>query len=178
MIKEATIDIGFSMQSDMLTCSLLKTLAGTKPGGRFLEIGTGTGLSAAWILEGMDKSSTLISIDNDVNCLKIATRYLGNDKRLELIHADGGDWIAQNLHQKFDFIFADSWHGKYLLLDEVLSMLKPGGIYVVDDMLPQANWPEGHDAKAKTLIRTLDNRQDLVITHMEWATGIIVCSKK
>jgi hypothetical protein len=31
-------------------------------------------------------------------------------------------------------------------------MLKPGGLYVIDDMLPQPNWPEGHAAKAEVLI--------------------------
>lgn len=32
-----------------------------------------------------------------------------------------------------DFIFADTWHGKYLMLAEVLDMLNPGGLYIIDD---------------------------------------------
>jgi len=44
---------------------MLRTLAASKPGGRFLELGTGTGIATAWLLEGMDERSTLISIDND-----------------------------------------------------------------------------------------------------------------
>ena len=71
-IKEATEANGFSMPSEVLTCSLLKTLAATKPGGKFLELGTGTGLSTTWILDGMDEKSTLISIDNDETFLNIA----------------------------------------------------------------------------------------------------------
>ena len=43
-IDEATQASGFTMASDVLTCSLLRTLAVSKPGGRFLELGTGTGL--------------------------------------------------------------------------------------------------------------------------------------
>src|SRR5689334_25145131 len=57
----------------------------------------------------------------------------------------------KNKSQKFDYIFADTWHGKYLLLDEVLSMLNRGGLYIIDDMLPQPNWPEGQDRKSTRL---------------------------
>ena len=42
-INSATKASGFDMASDVLTCSLLKTLAATKPSGKFLELGTGTG---------------------------------------------------------------------------------------------------------------------------------------
>src|SRR5215203_3284653 len=92
-IEQATRLSGFTMASDVLTCSLLRTLATSKPSGTFLELGTGTGLSTAWILDGMDTDSTLISIDNAPSFLEIAQRYLGNDKRLNLINTDGGEWI-------------------------------------------------------------------------------------
>jgi predicted O-methyltransferase YrrM len=115
-IKKATEANGFTMPSEVLTCSLLKTLAATKPGGKFLELGTGTGLATTWILDGMDKTSALVSIDNDEAVLSIAKENLGVDKRLKLICTDGGEWIKQNAGQKFDFVFADAWPGKYLLL--------------------------------------------------------------
>ena len=177
-IKEATEASGFTMPSEVLTCSLLKTLAATKPGGRFLELGTGTGLSTTWILDGMDEASTLISIDNDETLLSIAKENLGVDRRLKLICTDGADWIKQNAGQKYSFIFADTWPGKYLLLDEVLDMVEKGGIYIIDDMLPQANWPTGHAEKATDLISYLDSREDIILTKMGWATGIIIITKK
>jgi predicted O-methyltransferase YrrM len=177
-IDEATKLSGFTMASDVLTCSLLRTLAGSKPSGKFLELGTGTGLSTSWILDGMDEHSTLISIDNDPKFLEIAQSSLGNDKRLQLICMDGGEWVETNKDQKYDFIFADTWHGKYLLLDEVLAMLNKGGLYIIDDMLPQPNWPEGHHEKAIKLINLLEERSDLTLTKQVWATGIIVAVKK
>jgi predicted O-methyltransferase YrrM len=76
-IEEETKESGFTMASDIHTCSLLKTLAAAKPGSQFLELGTGTGLSTAWILAGMDQSSTLVSIDNDARFLEIAANHLG-----------------------------------------------------------------------------------------------------
>jgi len=177
-IDEATKNTEFSMASDVLTCSLLRTLAGTKPGGRFLELGTGTGLSTSWILDGMDKDATLISIDNDPDYLSVASRFLAGDKRLGLECVDGGEWVVQNKDLKFDYIFADTWHGKYLMLDRVINMLKPGAFYIIDDMLPQPNWPEGHQEKAIMLIEDLEKRNDLLITKQCWATGIVIATKK
>jgi predicted O-methyltransferase YrrM len=173
-IDEATRAHGFTMPSDPLTCSLLRTLAATKPGGRFLELGTGTGLSTAWILDGMDAHSSLISFDYDATLLAIARAYLGDDQRLSLVESDGEAWVTGNGGQRFDYIFADTWHGKYLLLDEVLAMLNPGGLYIVDDMLPQPNWPEGHAEKALRFVECLEKRSDLLLTKQHWATGIIV----
>ena len=176
-IELATKASGFNMASDIQTCSLLKTLAASKPSGKFLELGTGTGLSTSWILAGMDRNSTLLSIDNDEKFLDIADRYLSQDSRLALVLADGEEWVENNPEMRFDYIFADTWHGKYLLLDEVLEMLNKGGIYIIDDMMPQPNWPEGHDQKAKNLIKDLEARKDLVLTKQVWATGIVIAVK-
>ena len=177
-IDAATKSSGFTMASDILTCSLLRTLAASKPSGKFLELGTGTGLSTSWILDGMDKDSTLTSIDNDPLFLEIAKDKLGSDNRLNVVLADGGKWIEENKSQKFDYIFADTWHGKYLLIDEVLSMLNKGGFYIIDDMLPQPNWPDGHQEKVMKLIAYLEAREDLLMTKQVWATGIIIAVKK
>ena len=176
-IVESTKSSGFTMASDILTCSLLRTLAASKSSGKFLELGTGTGLSTSWILDGMDNKSSLISIDNEPLFLEIAKNKLGIDNRLSLILTDGGMWVEENKSQKFDYIFADTWHGKYLLLDEVLSMLNKGGLYIIDDMLSQPNWPEGHQEKAKKLVAYLESREDLLLTKQVWATGIIIAVK-
>lgn len=177
-INSATKASGFDMASDVLTCSLLKTLAATKPSGKFLELGTGTGLSTSWILDGLDEHSTLTSIDNDAKFLAIAKDFLSRDERLTLVETDGAEWIEKNKNKKFDYIFADTWHGKYLLLDEAIAMLNKGGFYIIDDMLPQQNWPEGHQEKAIKLIKDLESRDDLLLTKQVWATGIVIGVKK
>jgi len=177
-IKDSTETSGFTMASDILTCSLLRTLAASKPSGRLLELGTGTGLSTSWILDGMDGKSTLVSIDNEPHFLEIAASKLGPDKRLRLVLTDGGKWLEENKNLKFDYIFADTWHGKYLLLEEALSMLNNGGLYIIDDMLPQPNWPDGHAEKAVKLVADLEAREDLSLTKLLWATGIVIGVKK
>jgi predicted O-methyltransferase YrrM len=177
-ISEATVLSGFSMASDVLTGTLLRSLAASKPAGDFLELDTGTGMSTSWILDGMDSESSLTSIDNELEFLNIAKRFLGNDKRLQLILTDGSKWIEEHNYLKFDYIFADTWPGKYFMVAEVLNMLNKGGYFIIDDMLPQPNWPEGHDQKVRDLIKYLDSRNDLLLTKLNWATGIIVAVKK
>ncbi len=54
-IERETAAVGFNMGGEPRTGALLRTLAASKPGGAMLELGTGTGLSTAWILDGMPR---------------------------------------------------------------------------------------------------------------------------
>jgi len=175
-IKEATAELKFNMASDLYTGSLLKTLSASKPAGRFLELGTGTGLATAWILDGLDAKSSLITIENNELLIDVAKKYI-SDSRVEFILADGYEWLKNYKEEKFDFIFADAMPGKYDLFDEAIGLLKKGGLYIIDDMLPQPNWPLGHDKKAADFINMLEERTDLLLTKLNWSTGIIIVSK-
>jgi predicted O-methyltransferase YrrM len=166
--------IGFSMASERQTGSLLRTLAATKPAGHFLELGTGTGVGTAWLLEGMDEASRLDSVDSDAAVQEVARRHLGDDRRVVFHTIDGGHFLERARQSQFDFIYADAWPGKYSHLDRALSLLRPGGIYLIDDLLPQANWPEGHAAKVPVLIADLEARQGFLSTKLAWASGLMM----
>jgi len=84
VINGKTSEVQFSMASEPLVGTLLRTLAASKPAGRFLELGTGTGIATAWLLDGMDANSTLTSVDNDSAVQQIARESLGIDQRLTL----------------------------------------------------------------------------------------------
>ena len=71
-IERDTAAVGFTMISEHKTGALLRTLAASKPGGVFLELGTGTGASSAWILDGMDIAATLLAVDNEAKYVEIA----------------------------------------------------------------------------------------------------------
>ena len=146
-LVRVTETAGFHMASDPLTGSLLRVLAASKPAGALLELGTGTGLGTAWLFSGMDAASTLETVDNDGSVVRIARRFLDGDSRVRFHVADGAAFLATLAGRQFDLIFADTWPGKFDHLDEALSLLRPGGIYVVDDLLPQPSWPEVHAAK-------------------------------
>ena len=165
------------MASDLLTGSLLRTLVATKPAGTFLELGTGTGVATAWILDGMDQQSQLISIEQDPTVIAVAQEYLGQDRRVTFYHGDAGAWLPKAEDERFDLIFADTWAGKYWQLEDALRLLKLGGLYIIDDMLPQSTWPEGHEPRVRELISALESKPELIITKMNWSTGIIVATK-
>lgn len=168
------------MTSEPLTGSLLKTLAASKPAGSFLELGTGTGVSTAWLLDGMDKNSEIITVESDGAVVCVAQKHLGHDQRLSFRVEDAEAFLEQleGTGQQFDFIFADAWVGKYSHLETTLHVLKTGGLYFIDDMLPQKNWVEGHEHHVASLIAKLEDRSDLLLTKLNWASGIIIAAKQ
>jgi predicted O-methyltransferase YrrM len=177
-LERKAAEIDFTMPSDLFIGTLLKTLISSKPKGRFLELGTGIGLSLSWMVDGMDANSSLISVDNDAELIDIAKEYFGKDGRLKLVSADATDWIKKYSGEKFDLIFADAWPGKYSEIQELLSLVQIGGFYIVDDMSAQPNWPNGHQKNVDELIAYLENRKDITLTKMSWSTGLIIAVKK
>jgi predicted O-methyltransferase YrrM len=173
-IERKSSEIGFTMPSDVYMGSLLKTLMSSKPGGLFLELGTGIGLSLSWMIDGIDAESKLITVDNDEELIAIAKHYFEADSRIEIIHADGSSWIKNYEGDKFDLVFADAWPGKYSEIDEILDLIKVGGFYVIDDMSAQPNWPNGHDNNVERLVAYLEKREDFNLTKMDWSTGVII----
>lgn len=170
--------ISFGQPSDDLTGAFLRTLIASKPAGKFLELGTGAGRATAWMLEGMTSDAHLISVESDEALIAIAQKHLGADPRLQLIRSLGEEVIVKLPQGQFDLIFADTWPGKYNHLEETLALVKEGGFYIIDDMLPQPNWPEGHDKKAANLIQTLENDPRFQLVKMTWASGVIALVKK
>lgn len=176
-IEASTVAVGFPMASDPRTGSLLRTLAALKPAGRLLELGTGTGLGTSWLLDGMDRGSHLDSVDNDPAAVAIARQHLGGDPRLDLHVEDGGEYLAGLSGASFDLIFADTWPGKFTDLNATLDLVSAGGAYVVDDLLPQPNWPDGHQLKVDALLAAIHARPDYVATYLSWGTGILIASR-
>ena len=176
-IIEKTGKLSFNMNSDLYTGSLLKTLVASRKSGNILELGTGGGLATSWIIEGMDDQSRLVTVENNPALLEIAKEQL-NDRRIEFILADGYKWLKHYKGEKFDLIFADAMPGKYDLFEETIHLVKTGGYYIIDDMLPQPNWPAGHAERVNDFIDMLEKRRDLILTKMNWSTGIIIVVKK
>lgn len=170
-------EIGFTMPSDIYIGTLLKTLISSKPESNFLELGTGVGLSLAWMVDGMDESSRIISIDNDSKLTSTVSGWFIDDHRVNIICEDGAKWIQAYSGEKFDVIFADAWPGKYSDLEQALDLVNVGGMYIIDDMKPQPNWPEGHTEKAEKLLTKLESQPNFHLTKMNWSTGVVLMTK-
>jgi predicted O-methyltransferase YrrM len=173
-IRKKTAELSFPMASEPLAGALLRVLAASKPGGRFLELGTGTGVATAWILDGMDAKATLISVDTDGVAQAAAREVLGSDARLTLEIADGAEFLRRQTAGSFDMVFADAMPGKYEALADALAVVKLGGFYVIDDLLPNENWPKGHVAKVPKLMETLAADVRFQILPLVWASGVMI----
>ena len=183
-IREAAQTIGFTQSSDDLTGGFLATLAASKPGRRFLELGTGVGAGSAWILRGMDAASSLTTVEKNAEQVDVARKHLGHDPRITFWVGDGLEYL-RNTSTLFDFIFADTWPGKINYPELALDLVAPGGFYVVDDM--NLGWTDETDLKdvsnyllevwqgQRALIDLLATKKDFFSTRLDWSTGLMVC---
>ena len=173
-IQAETAKLGFSMASEPKTGAFLAALAAAKPGGRLLELGTGTGIGTAWLLSGMDASARLDTVDTDPAVVDVARRHLGGDARVAFRVEDGGAFLARADPDTYDLVYADAWPGKFTYLDEALACIRQGGFYVIDDLLPQANWAAGHAEKVEALIADLERRPGFAVVRLAWASGLML----
>ena len=187
-LREAAGEIGFTMSSDDLTGGFLATLALSKPGGRFLELGTGVGVGSARLLSGMDAASTLLTVEQNADQVELAQKHLGRDPRVTFWLGDGLEFLRK-AHALFDLIFADTWPGKISRPELALNLVALGGFYIVDDM--QLGWKDEMDLEPplsdyllevwrgqRALMELLKTRNDFHCTHLDWSTGLLVCVKK
>ncbi len=172
-----TAKLGFDMPSDIDTGNFLRFLSTGIIDGHLLELGTGTGISTCWILDGMQKGSTLVSVDNDPDVQHIAKTHLNQDPRVEFVLEDGVAKLNEIADCSIDFIFADAWPGKFVQLDLALSKLCAGGIYLIDDLLPQTNWPEHHQSNVDELIPDLESKPFLETIKLNWSSGLLLARR-
>ena len=129
------------------------------------------------LLAGMDAASQLDTVELNETLSAAAQSLLNHFSQVTFIVQDGCEWIRDYKGSLYDFIFADTWPGKFSELDETLALLALGGIYFIDDLLPQLNWPQGHQGKVDELRTALGSRRNLLCTSLDWATGLMICVK-
>src|SRR5215469_12481326 len=78
-IMTDTRQIGFVNWCWPQVGALLRLMAALKPGGRLLEIGTGTGVGTCWLLDGMDSAAQLTTVDTNPARHSIARSFLEAD---------------------------------------------------------------------------------------------------
>ena len=81
--------------------ALLRLMASLKPGGRMIEIGTGTGVGTCWLLDGMDEAAKLTTVDIDPKVRAIARAHRGGDPRLTILSEDGAALIRRDFQRLY-----------------------------------------------------------------------------
>jgi predicted O-methyltransferase YrrM len=118
--------------------ALLRVLAISVSARRILEIGTAIGYSGLWLAGALPKNGMLFTIDKDPGRAARARTYFaraGLADRVNVIVGDAQLMLAK-LSGPFDVIFQDGDKRQYaLLLDRLVSLLRPGGLLVTDNVL-------------------------------------------
>jgi predicted O-methyltransferase YrrM len=140
--KKNAEKVGFSASCTNEFGRLLYTLVGQVKGS-ILEIGTGYGVSTAWIISAMTNKTKLISID-------INQEQVSNSRKLLLqedVEFVCGDWKELLGSGPFDFIFADVTDAKKENPEKLFDVMAVGGILIMDDFTPEEYWPEDWKGK-------------------------------
>jgi predicted O-methyltransferase YrrM len=121
----------------------LAMLAAGCTGGRIGELGTGTGIGAAWITSAMPHDCTLITAEIDPRRAAAARELLAEDPRVEVLTGDAVSIMSSR--RPFDLLFCDSSGSDGV---DLVSLLRVGGRIVMDDVTPQKALPPDSPYKA------------------------------
>lgn len=176
-ITSTTEDLELTMGDELRFGSLLRTLAGSRLGDRVLQVGAGSGILTAWLLDGMGTGSSLTSLEADVELARVAGRFLGRDERLEIRQGSMESLLAE-LEPGFGLIVTSTPLDLEGLLREAVRLLAPGGLFVVGGLVEQPDWTAAERSAAQTLVSRLEVLEDLQLTPLEWSSGVLLASHR
>ena len=123
---------------DARTGALLYALVRASGARRVLEIGTAIGYSSLWIATALPAEGLLITLERDRTRATEARQHFDAAGLAERITVMIGD-ASQYLHKiagPFDLIFQDGDKASYApMLDRLLTLLRPAGLLVTDNVL-------------------------------------------
>jgi predicted O-methyltransferase YrrM len=123
---------------------LLRLLvAGTNP-GLIAEIGTGCGVSSAWMLCGLQPNQGFVSIENNLSYHQAVSKLFVSQPRATFLC---GDWSDLLVYQPFQFVFVDVGDTKDNGVDRIVEATTRGGIIVLDDFTPLHLREDKHDVR-------------------------------
>ncbi len=125
---------------------LLRVLASSVRDGVIGEIGTGTGVAAAWMVSGLAPTARFVTVELDAPRAMAVQELLQPVPNARVIQ---GDWHAILEHGPFDLLFVDAapakaspGEGANREMEQIVHATRVGGLIVMDDLSPQEYWPE------------------------------------
>jgi predicted O-methyltransferase YrrM len=120
------------------TGAYLRHLAHQLSAQSVVEIGTGSGVGALWLLEGMMASGTLTSIDDEMEHTNIAKMALAEadiaQPRFRLITNSVMDVMTKLTDRAYDLVvFRHNPEDLSFAISEAHRVLRSGGVFVIDN---------------------------------------------
>lgn len=118
----------------------LRLLAAAGQARAVVELGTGTGVSGLWLLDGMAPDGVLTSVDVEPEHQRAAREAFLEDgvapNRFRLINGSAGEVLPRLTDAAYDLVFVDADKAGYpTYLVQAIRLLRPGGIVAFDNVL-------------------------------------------
>ncbi|WP_309226981.1 hypothetical protein [Streptomyces lunaelactis] len=85
--------------------------------------------------------------------------------------ADAGRRLDTYSGPRLSLAYVDCRPGTFHRLADLIELLEPGGLCVVDDLLPQAIRHAGHQGRVGSFLAQLPDMANLRFTPLRWASG-------
>lgn len=169
------------------TGAALRMLASATGAKSIAEVGTGTGTSGLWLLDGMGPDGVLTTIDLDPELQREARRTFVSagygSSRVRLIQGRASDVMPRMAERSYDMVVLDSEPADGpLLLPWAFRMLRRGGVLVITRMLwhDHVADPARRDpvtVAVRELGKELRDREDLMTTILPVGDGLLVATR-
>ncbi|MCC2631387.1 MAG: SAM-dependent methyltransferase [Patescibacteria group bacterium] len=110
--------------------SHVRDLVANEPGAKTLDIGCGTGISTR-DLAGWIPGAVIDGVDADEDCIQKALEVGGQGLTYQVASAQNLPFLDEMFHMATTFGSFHWWYRLPGVLDEVLRILEPGGIFVI-----------------------------------------------
>lgn len=130
-------ELNFDFNCSLETGKLLRAAVRSKPGGKVAESGSGCGVGAAWLQAGLDQHARLFTVEKEPELARRTADLFADEPQVQMLC---GDWTLLAGHAPFDVFFCDGG-GKRDDPQQVIDLLAPGGVLLLDDFVPSPYWP-------------------------------------
>ncbi|TFU94213.1 O-methyltransferase [Granulicatella sp. WM01] len=156
-----------------------------------LEIGTAVGFSALLMAQHLQENGTLQTIDRfDVMIAKAKEHFQQSGRtNITLLEGDAEHILPTLPFSYYDVIFMDSAKAKYYtFLPQCISLLKKGGLLIVDDVFQAGTiFNEEHTIPKRTrkihrelnkFMALINQHPNLITTTLPLGDGIVIIEKR
>jgi predicted O-methyltransferase YrrM len=135
-------ELGFEGSSIREVGRLLHVLAGQRGRARVGEIGTGTGVGAAWIVSALPPAVPFVTVELDAARAAASARLFAKDEHVKVLHGDWHELLPPEA--PFDLLFYDGGGKQCPIVDgeQAVGLLAPGGTVLLDDLTPGRPGPD------------------------------------